>query len=326
MPPCARQTRHPVRHLGRSRGRPARRRRAGALADLDGPPSPLFPYATLFRSGQPGIFATLDAGAPRTLGLYFMYDVKQADPAEWTSPPWAAAQGGEVRSEEHTSELQSHSDLACRLAPDKQDTRYGISVDPADGLLAEGELVLSRTSMDRRLHSFPTRRSSDLASPESSPRSTRAHRARWASISCTTSSRPIPPNGPRLPGPRRREARSDRKSTRLNSSHTVTSHAALRPTNKTPGTASRSIPRTACSPKASWCSRGPRWTAVSTLSLRDALPIWPARNLRHARRGRTAHAGPLFHVRRQAGRSRRMDLASLGRGAGRRGQIGRAHV
>jgi acetylornithine deacetylase/succinyl-diaminopimelate desuccinylase-like protein len=40
--------------------------------------------------GQPGIFATLDAGAPRTLGLYFMYDVKQADPAEWSSPPFAA--------------------------------------------------------------------------------------------------------------------------------------------------------------------------------------------------------------------------------------------
>src|SRR4051812_13591619 len=41
--------------------------------------------------GQPGIFATLDAGAPRTLGLYFMYDVKQADPAEWSSPPFDAA-------------------------------------------------------------------------------------------------------------------------------------------------------------------------------------------------------------------------------------------
>src|ERR1700682_6179883 len=37
--------------------------------------------------GQPGIFATLDAGAPRTFALYFMYDVKQADPAEWSSPP-----------------------------------------------------------------------------------------------------------------------------------------------------------------------------------------------------------------------------------------------
>jgi acetylornithine deacetylase/succinyl-diaminopimelate desuccinylase-like protein len=41
--------------------------------------------------GHPGILATLDAGAPRTLGIYFMYDVKQVDPAEWTSPPWEAA-------------------------------------------------------------------------------------------------------------------------------------------------------------------------------------------------------------------------------------------
>jgi len=40
--------------------------------------------------GQPGIFATLDAGAPRTVGMYFMYDVKQADPAEWSSPPFEA--------------------------------------------------------------------------------------------------------------------------------------------------------------------------------------------------------------------------------------------
>jgi acetylornithine deacetylase/succinyl-diaminopimelate desuccinylase-like protein len=38
--------------------------------------------------GKPGIFATLDAGAPKTLGLYFMYDVKQADPKEWSSPPF----------------------------------------------------------------------------------------------------------------------------------------------------------------------------------------------------------------------------------------------
>jgi len=41
--------------------------------------------------GHPGVFATLDAGAPKTLGLYFMYDVKQADPAEWSSPPFEAA-------------------------------------------------------------------------------------------------------------------------------------------------------------------------------------------------------------------------------------------
>ncbi len=40
--------------------------------------------------GQPGIFATLDAGAPKTLGLYFMYDVKQVDPSEWSAPPFEA--------------------------------------------------------------------------------------------------------------------------------------------------------------------------------------------------------------------------------------------
>lgn len=41
-------------------------------------------------SGHPSVFATLDAGAKRTLGVYFMYDVKQVDPAEWSSPPWEA--------------------------------------------------------------------------------------------------------------------------------------------------------------------------------------------------------------------------------------------
>jgi acetylornithine deacetylase/succinyl-diaminopimelate desuccinylase-like protein len=40
--------------------------------------------------GKPGVFATLDAGAKKTIGLYFMYDVKQYDPAEWSSPPLEA--------------------------------------------------------------------------------------------------------------------------------------------------------------------------------------------------------------------------------------------
>lgn len=39
--------------------------------------------------GHPGVFATLDAGAKNTLGLYFMYDVKQGD-GEWSSPPFEA--------------------------------------------------------------------------------------------------------------------------------------------------------------------------------------------------------------------------------------------
>src|SRR6266542_3268768 len=50
-----------------------------------------FQQATVINTdGKPGVFATLDAGAPKTVGLYFMYDVKQLDPAEWTSPPTEA--------------------------------------------------------------------------------------------------------------------------------------------------------------------------------------------------------------------------------------------
>src|SRR3989440_7353778 len=41
-------------------------------------------------SGKPGVFGTLDAGARTTMGIYFMYDVKQFVPAEWSSPPLAA--------------------------------------------------------------------------------------------------------------------------------------------------------------------------------------------------------------------------------------------
>jgi acetylornithine deacetylase/succinyl-diaminopimelate desuccinylase-like protein len=38
-------------------------------------------------SGKPGVFGTLDAGAATTVGIYFMYDVKQFDPSEWSLPP-----------------------------------------------------------------------------------------------------------------------------------------------------------------------------------------------------------------------------------------------
>lgn len=40
--------------------------------------------------GHPGVFATYDASAKRTMGIYFMYDVKQYDPSEWSSPPTEA--------------------------------------------------------------------------------------------------------------------------------------------------------------------------------------------------------------------------------------------
>jgi acetylornithine deacetylase/succinyl-diaminopimelate desuccinylase-like protein len=50
-----------------------------------------FQQATVVTTdGKPGVFATLNAGTAKTVGLYFMYDVKQFDPAEWTSPPTEA--------------------------------------------------------------------------------------------------------------------------------------------------------------------------------------------------------------------------------------------
>jgi acetylornithine deacetylase/succinyl-diaminopimelate desuccinylase-like protein len=45
-----------------------------------------FQQATVIHTdGKPGVFATFDAGASKTVGLYFMYDVKQFDPAEWSA-------------------------------------------------------------------------------------------------------------------------------------------------------------------------------------------------------------------------------------------------
>ncbi|MGQ0586909.1 MAG: M20/M25/M40 family metallo-hydrolase [Gammaproteobacteria bacterium] len=47
-----------------------------------------FQQVTVIQTaGKPGVFATLDAGAARTVGLYFMYDVKQYDASEWTLAP-----------------------------------------------------------------------------------------------------------------------------------------------------------------------------------------------------------------------------------------------
>ena len=56
-----------------------------------------FQNATVINTdGKPGVFATLDAGAPKTVGLYFMYDVKQFDPSEWSSPPTEASNRGQT--------------------------------------------------------------------------------------------------------------------------------------------------------------------------------------------------------------------------------------
>src|SRR5260221_10851610 len=63
------------------------------------PRSTLFPYTTLFRSA-PSASSTFATGAGRSCRR--------------------ATRTSTFRSEEHTSELQSHSDLVCRLLLEKK--------------------------------------------------------------------------------------------------------------------------------------------------------------------------------------------------------------
>src|SRR3954467_11494452 len=63
------------------------------------PRSTLFPYTTLFRSKPSAGPASPGSPSPR-----------------WPLPAWVA------RSEEHTSELQSHDNLVCRLLLEKKQT------------------------------------------------------------------------------------------------------------------------------------------------------------------------------------------------------------
>src|SRR2546428_10169775 len=73
------------------------------------PRSTLFPYTTLFRSRAAG--PSVDAVAPGPAG-----------PRKVASSPRRACYL--PRSEEHTSELQSRSDLVCRLLLEKKKMIY----------------------------------------------------------------------------------------------------------------------------------------------------------------------------------------------------------
>src|SRR5258706_11068464 len=66
------------------------------------PRSTLFPYTTLFRS-------PIAAAVPRAILV-----------ASWSSAPCSTMSSGSARSEEHTSELQSLTNLVCRLLLEKK--------------------------------------------------------------------------------------------------------------------------------------------------------------------------------------------------------------
>src|SRR5436190_4375668 len=90
--------------------------------------SPLFPYTTLFRSAErlvdraalpPRVAdGPLGEDLDRRRLVLLRRDDRQAD--------------GRDRSEEHTSELQSHSDLVCRLLLEKKNIHDDADDEPAN--------------------------------------------------------------------------------------------------------------------------------------------------------------------------------------------------
>src|SRR5260221_5635833 len=89
------------------------------------PRSTLFPYTTLFRS------CALALGGRRRGTTYRFPDKPIVDAARQEAGGLpveeredqrgsGAEESGEERSEEHTSELQAHSDIVCRLLLEKK--------------------------------------------------------------------------------------------------------------------------------------------------------------------------------------------------------------
>src|SRR4051812_49932290 len=89
------------------------------------PKSPLFPYTTLFRSF---LQQRVDADSARPTAAHG--PVVQFKMAGKSAPPILIAflsqhdRINEPRSEEHTSELQSHVNLVCRLLLEKKNNIY----------------------------------------------------------------------------------------------------------------------------------------------------------------------------------------------------------
>src|SRR2546430_12004850 len=81
------------------------------------PRSTLFPYTTLFRSSPlPG----------------------SAEPDLGSCVQWSTYMTPNARSEEHTSELQSQSNLVCRLLLEKKKQKEPARVEDYTGCLAIG--------------------------------------------------------------------------------------------------------------------------------------------------------------------------------------------
>src|SRR2546430_5825240 len=111
------------------------------------PRSTLFPYTTLFRSREPGILlhapghADLHVRADVPVGHARYVGGRGAGPGDCAT----ADAGRWVRSEEHTSELQSQSNLVCRLLLEKK-----INDEVQEDVRRRGELRIEEAADPER--------------------------------------------------------------------------------------------------------------------------------------------------------------------------------
>src|SRR2546427_6694785 len=82
------------------------------------PRSTLFPYTTLFRSDA--LVSTVEPEAVAGSGMEVPASAALEEAVSAVEPALAAEA---LRSEEHTSELQSQSNLVCRLLLEKKKTK-----------------------------------------------------------------------------------------------------------------------------------------------------------------------------------------------------------
>src|SRR5436309_6262685 len=83
------------------------------------PRSTLFPYTTLFRSGRE-MAETLGQRHALLVQFLRLFDVKELNAQRVTEVLEHYVDSETLRSEEHTSELQSRENLVCRLLLEKK--------------------------------------------------------------------------------------------------------------------------------------------------------------------------------------------------------------
>src|SRR5260370_4887046 len=86
------------------------------------PRSTLFPYTTLFRSPKIGLHSGVQVEYDRVARLW-LARTRCLGQARVQQPVVL-----DLRSEEHTSELQSHLNLVCRLLLEKKKSKYAVHI------------------------------------------------------------------------------------------------------------------------------------------------------------------------------------------------------